>query len=196
MYKFVSVLLLVALICPQTWAEEHTIRGTHWGMTIEQVKAIEKWEYVTETGDFLFYSGELKPGVDTKLSYGFHNGLLVVISYRLDKNKSTYQFLHSILSEKYGKPYDERPEKERASQVRELKEYGQHSIARLADFVYAYWKIHTSKDAPQTHLSIHFRSSSDVRIDYVNLEYKNQTEQAAKDKERDANYSLKNSDDL
>ena len=71
-----------------------------------------------------------------------------------------------------------------------------HSIARLADFVYAYWKNHTSKDAPQTHLSIHFRSSSDVRIDYVNLEYKNQAEQAAKDKERDATYSLKNSDDL
>ena len=39
-------------------AEEYTIRGTHWGMTMEQVKAIEDWEYVTQTDSTLFYSGE------------------------------------------------------------------------------------------------------------------------------------------
>lgn len=190
--------LLVGLLlfCGLTQAEEHTIRGTHWGMTMDEVKAVEDWEYESQTEKLLFYTGELKPRIATELAYDFHNGLLVGITYRLDKNKSTYIFFRSILGKKYGEPYDERTEKERLTQVLDLKEYGQHEIANLADFVYSEWRIHGEKDNPQTKLIIHHHSILEVRILYANLEYLNQAEQLKKDQERDAKYSLENSDDL
>lgn len=179
-------------------AEEYTIRGTHWGMTMEQVKAIEDWEYVTQTDSTLFYSGELKPGIATKLIYEFHNGLLVCIQYNLDRNKSTYIHFRSLLGKKYGNPYEDRTEEDRLRQIYKFEDAGRYNLARLADLVCAFWKIHNKGDTPQTYLSISLDNSRNARVSiiYINLEYKNQWEQLKKDKKRDATYRLKNSDDL
>ncbi len=179
-------------------AEEYTIRGTHWGMTMEQVKAIEKWEYVTQTDSTLSYSGELKLGIVTELTYEFHSGLLVAMQYGLDKNKSTYIYFRSFLGKKYGKPYKEQTEIERLRLIYDFEDKGEYRLARLADFVYAFWEIHKKGDTPQTQLFIDLHSGLDLsfRITYINLEYKNQSEQLKKDKERDASYRLENSDDL
>ncbi len=179
-------------------AEEYTLRGTHWGMTMEQVKAIEDWEYVTQTDSTLSYTGELKLGIATKLTYEFHNGLLVAIQYGLDKNKSTYIYFRSFLGKKYGKPYKEQTEIERLRLIYDFEDKGEYRLARLADFVYAFWEIHNKGDTPQTYLSISLHSGGNlnVRISYINLEYKNQSEQLKKDKKRDATYRLENSDDL
>ena len=187
---------LVGLVLFIGSAQGENIRGTHWGMTMEEVKAVEKWEYVKQTEKLLYYVGELKPGITTKLIYEFNNGLLIGFTYSLDKSKSTYKFFRSILGEKYGRPHDERPERERVEQVRELKGYRQYKIAELADFVYADWRIHKEKDKPKTQLMLHHHSISNVRIVYANLEYLKQAEQLEKDKERDATYSLKNGNDL
>ena len=179
-------------------AEEYTIRGTHWGMTMEQVKAIEDWEYVTQTDSTLFYSGELKPGIATKLIYEFHNGLLVCIQYNLDRNKSTYIHFRSLLGKKYGNPYEDRTEEDRLRQIYKFEDAGRYNLARLADLVCAFWKIHNKGDTPQTYLSISLDNSRNARVSiiYINLEYKNQWEQLKKDKKRDATYRLENSDDL
>lgn len=193
-YLLFGLLVLTDLVS----AEEYTIRGTHWGMTMEQVKAIEDWEYVTQTDSTLFYSGELKPGIATKLIYEFHNGLLVCIQYNLDRNKSTYIHFRSLLGKKYGNPYEDRTEEDRLRQIYKFEDAGRYNLARLADLVCAFWKIHNKGDTPQTYLSISLDNSRNARVSiiYINLEYKNQWEQLKKDKKRDATYRLENSDDL
>ena len=48
-------------------AEEHTIRGTQWGMSRSEVMDIEQWEYISKDESHLYYYGELVKGRKTKL---------------------------------------------------------------------------------------------------------------------------------
>ena len=179
------------------------IRGTYWGMTREQVKAVEKWKYEgTEKGD-LYFLGELKPGVKTILEYKFHAGLLVSIQYKLDNSKKTYQFFSPILSEKYGRPYERRTEIDAIKQEIEFTKAGIFNASDFTDFLYMRWKIHGEyyKNTKyyhneKTHLELYYTRTGGVGIIYENLEYKKQKEQLEHDKKRDAIYSIENSDDL
>ena len=185
------------------------IRGTHWGMTMEQVKAVEKWEYVQKkkigNKDYLAFRGELKPGVDTDVHYEFYDGLLVKITYLLDKKKETYQYFFPILLKKYGYPYDRRAEGE----VRKKEAEMNLKVLRMRElglslpfppkiplFLYERWKIHGAKSEEKTHLQLYYSEGFRNTITYENLEYQRQKKQLEKDKKRDGVYSLENSDDL
>ena len=170
-------------------AEEYTLRGTHWGMTVAEVKTIEKWEYVKGSEETLLYNGELVSGKKTKLVYFFHDGFLVSIEYRLlDSGIDTYTFLSSMLWNKYKKAYEERTHYD--------------AIRDYAYFLFMKWKIHEEKDENtedihnKTHLQIFYTPQIGVNIAYESMVYRKGKRQLEKDQSRDSKYSLENSDDL
>ena len=179
------------------------IRGTRWGMTPDEVKAVEDWEYIAQTENHLYFSGELKPGVKTTLEYKFHDGLLVSLSYKLDNSKETYRFFRPILSEKYGRPYERRTEMQAMMQEIEFQKAGVVNASDFTDFLYMRWKIHGEYYKKtkyyykeKTHLELYYTKTGGVGIIYENLEYRKQRQQLEQDKKRNAIYNLEKSDDL
>ncbi len=103
---------------------KHTIRGTHWGMTLAEVKAIEKWEYMGMVGNFAAYAGELVKGTKTNLLYEFDGDLLVSLAYIIESaNKNTYLLFQELLVKKYGSFIREITEQDLKTQAKMLKEY-------------------------------------------------------------------------
>lgn len=176
---------------------KNTIRGTYWGMTAKEVKALEKWRLLGSDGTMLRYTGELKPGVKTKLAYRFQDGLLVSIVYMFDKDKTLYRNFLTILTEKYGTGYEQRTREHALLQFLRLSKSSNITISKearsLRDFFYCKWEIHERT----THLQIvHTAESELMAIIYKHMGFKKAQDQLEKDKERDADYSLTNSDDL
>lgn len=104
------VFLVQALAAAQT--EKPTdFRKTAWGMTRQQVKAVESSKLIKEDEHGLFYSSELSGFGDVLIGYIFAQGKLVRTSYvsgvrHTNSNAFIEDFnqLKSILTEKYGKP--------------------------------------------------------------------------------------------
>ena len=103
---------------------KHTLRGTHWGMTPNEVKAVEKWRYaLTDKDGSLVFAGKVRD-VGSIITYKFHlpkeaipstgyrdqigqknkDGLLVEMVYTLETDKDFHDFFFSVFEEKYGKP--------------------------------------------------------------------------------------------
>ena len=105
-----AVFLVQALVAAQT--ERPTdFRKTAWGMTREQVKAVESSKLMKEDERGLFYSSELSGFGEVLIGYIFAEGKLVRTSYlsqvrHTNSNAFIEDFskIKSILTEKYGKP--------------------------------------------------------------------------------------------
>ncbi|MFX0201259.1 MAG: hypothetical protein ACFFCW_34510 [Candidatus Hodarchaeota archaeon] len=88
------------------------IRGTEWGMSKEQVRKIEKSEFIGEQDGYLCYETTLS-GLNTWLCFRFnHRDQLYSIWYGFQTkhvNKNLYiddfKRISKILREKYGKPH-------------------------------------------------------------------------------------------
>lgn len=183
-------------------AGAETIRGTHWGMTVDQVKTVEKWDYEGTSGDRLLYRGELTPGKKTELFYTFHDGHLIKIRYKLVGGKDTYNFFSSMLWNKYKKAYEERTQYDVNRDQIKFLSAGRIDAWKFADFLYMRWKIHGEKNEKtesirnhKTHLEI-FYLGKGVNISYESMVYRKARKQLEKDQSRDAIYSLENTDDL
>ena len=203
-YFLVGLLTLTGFVS----AEQHTIRGTHWGMTLQEVIETEKWEYHGQKEEhlfgqdelYLFYYGKLIDGLRTRLYYKFVDGLLVSLWYEIEgdfykdrEGKSiflTFQKLEKILVEKYGKAKDNRTNPANKADIRTALSKKKQTLL-IANI----WHIHQGN----TDLTLYF-SVKDYRgvisISYTNMSYKNQSEQLEKDKKSDEIYSVKNGDDL
>ena len=205
---FANVFFLMLCFTTTYAIEKQTIRGMHWGMKKAEVQAKEKWKLEEKTDRYLLYSGELKPGVKTNLTYEFYDGLLVGVTYSLDKNKATYRYFRALLGEKYGLPYYERTEAQSRQDIKLADEIAAkggvaylgydlfQDLKNAARRFHAQWKIHKAEGVPNTHVIILYSPIVEVAIHYENFKYMNEKEQLEKDKERDASYSLKNGDDL
>ena len=196
---FVNVFLCFLCFSTTYADDKQTIRGTHWGMTVEQVKGVEKWEYKEEMkeGDktHLLFKGELKHETETNLLYTFHNGLLVELKYQFDdgpNSKEIYRHFATLLFAKYGLAKNKRTEAEAKKQTDILRQAGYYQLVDTSEGLwFMQWEIHDNK----TFLQL-TRRDNWVFIAYENLEYRKQRVTLEKDKERDANYSVTNSDDL
>lgn len=188
---------IIFLLAGFAGAEEHTIRGTSWGMTKDEVRSAEKWKCVWDKGDYIKFVGELKPGEETRLYYKFHDGALVRIQYEFEEDletfrKEIFRYFLPILSRKYGDSYERRSEQKSKNMRYAAARFG----LPANDWFYYRWKIHGEGTDKQTHLELSYSDAIGVKIVYESLVYRRGIEQLEKDKERDAKYSLTNSDDL
>jgi hypothetical protein len=104
------VFLVQALVAAQT-EKPADFRKTSWGMTREQVKAVESSKLIKEDEHGLFYSSELSGFGEVLIGYIFAEGKLVRTSYisqvrHTNSNAFIEDFskIKSILTEKYGRP--------------------------------------------------------------------------------------------
>ncbi len=94
-----------------TSTSEFNFRKTHWGMTINEVKATEDSEPADETDKYLLYENQLVANLKTSIGYRFSSGKLVIAKYIFEEDyanaksyKLSYDRLNDVLSEKYGPP--------------------------------------------------------------------------------------------
>jgi hypothetical protein len=109
-----EVILLVFLVQAPVAAQTEKpadFRRTSWGMTREQVKAVESSKLIKEDEHGLFYSSELSGFGEVLIGYIFAEGKLVRTSYisqvrHTNSNAFIEDFtkIKSILTEKYGRP--------------------------------------------------------------------------------------------
>jgi len=109
-----EVILLVFLVQAPVAAQTEKpadFRRTSWGMTREQVKAVESSKLIKEDEHGLFYSSELSGFGEVLIGYIFAEGKLVRTSYisqvrHTNSNDFIEDFtkIKSILTEKYGRP--------------------------------------------------------------------------------------------
>jgi len=109
-----EVILLVFLVQAPVAAQTEKpadFRRTSWGMTREQVKAVESSKLIKEDEHGLFYSSELSGFGEVLIGYIFAEGKLVRTSYisqvrHTNSNAFIEDFtkIKSMLTEKYGRP--------------------------------------------------------------------------------------------
>lgn len=184
-YLFVVFFLLSQGVFAEV--EKHTVRNTYWEMTPDEVKKVEKWESRGGKDNYLYFKGELKEGVETNLSYRFHDNMLVSLAYELRGDKDLYQFFRQALVKKYGHPHKSRTELDVYKMQMQGQRLGIYVNPDLINFLYANWIIHDG----QTKLLMYYSNKDLVYITYTNKAYAEE-EQLKKDKERDALYNAQN----
>lgn len=178
-------LLAVLLVASTVFAENDTVRNTRWGMTVEEVKAVETWEYLGRENNIIGFQGELKKGVSTNLYYTFHNDRLMRLRYSMKGDGFLFQFFYKALKEKYGRPHLFETENGNINE-KWLNTYGVYGDR--SQFLSAKWKIHDG----QTNVQLLGGYNKTVEIYYSHKDYKKLQEQIKKDQERDEMYNVQN----
>ena len=180
-------------------APKYAIRNTHWGMSSDEVMALEKWKFYGRVGTKIRFEGELKTDVRCILTYTFYNDLLVRLEYGMIGDVQLYSFFYKVLWQKYGWPKKERSDADAIVQRdtfsklsglgkdRLIRKYGRDRLNKMLNTLYANWAIHEN----QTSLHLTF-DSKHLYIVYTNKEYSDAKNQLKKDKDRDDAYNALN----
>lgn len=115
MKKYILIilsLLMVVSYCSVANADEFILRGVKFGITLDEVKAIETLEYSHKEAEkeTYYYKGTLSGIENSTIGYKFENGSLKSILIDFDNTrgnlllKRDYDTINSALTTKYGKP--------------------------------------------------------------------------------------------
>ena len=112
MKRIIAVIILCCVICMSGCTkvpEEFTVRnGIKFGMSPEEVVAIEGKNIISDIGDTLIYQDVIM-GADTEILFSFEEDGLSFIMYDIDDKihpdhcESNYNAINETLREKYGK---------------------------------------------------------------------------------------------
>lgn len=116
MKKMIICLLTLGIMVNVAFAEQLGVRNTKWGMSKEEVMALEKLPIQDETNTGLYYMTEVTldgmPAMACRLTYGFTlKNELAFVSYFMGLERETaqecindYQTAKNILIKDYGQP--------------------------------------------------------------------------------------------
>lgn len=111
MKRFLITILCIAFLVSLN--SEPVFRGSEWGMSIEEVKAIENADLMDESTEQIFYRGTIA-GLKTIIVYEFFRNQLTSCGYMIDEtytNKNehinNFQKLKELLTKKYGEPLND-----------------------------------------------------------------------------------------